>query len=62
MMILFGNVISVDISVAHVMELHLVKVLDALELKSNAETSMRESRIDTHFPKAHMVFNLRTRF
>ena len=48
-MTLVGNVISVDTSVVHVMELHLVNVLDALELKSNAETSMRVTRIDTQF-------------
>ena len=50
MMILFGDVISVDtISVARVMNLHLVTVLDALEFPSNAKTSMKVSRINTHF-------------
>ena len=51
MMIFFGDVISVDISVAHVMNLHLVTVLDSLELPSNAKTSMKVSRINAHFRK-----------
>ena len=38
MMILFGDLIFVDISVARVMKVHFVNVLDALELKSNAKT------------------------
>ena len=40
MIVLFGDAISVDISVAHVTKLHLVDVLDELELNSNARTSM----------------------
>ena len=32
---------SVEVSVAHVTKLHLVNVLDALELTINAKSSMR---------------------
>lgn len=41
MIIVYGDVVSVEVSVAHVTKLHLVNVLDALELTINAKSSMR---------------------
>ena len=41
MIIVYGDVMSVEVSVAHETKLHLVNVLDALELTINAKSSMR---------------------